>query len=106
MKLLSCSTELIMKFILLIKVKMPTIYCLAPGRFAPKPVPPGTIPLGHFAQNFEQDCSLQNSGTIRSKINLRVDSTIFIIYMFLICFPMDYRDFSVKSKVIIHSFKQ
>ena len=25
---------------------------------------------------------------------------------FLICFPMDYRDFSVKSKVIIHCFKQ
>ena len=26
--------------------------------------------------------------------------------VFLICFPMDYRDFSVKSKVIIHCFKQ
>ena len=26
--------------------------------------------------------------------------------IFLICFPMDYRDFSVKSKVIIHCFKQ
>ena len=25
--------------------------------------------------------------------------------IFLICFPMDYRDFSVKSKVIIHCFK-
>ena len=27
-------------------------------------------------------------------------------FFFLICFPMDYRDFSVKSKVIIHCFKQ
>ena len=52
---------------------------MAPGRFAPKPVPPGTIPPGHFAQNFERDCSLQSSGTIRSKTNLRVDSPIFII---------------------------
>ena len=26
--------------------------------------------------------------------------------VFLICFPMDYGDFSVKSKVIIHCFKQ
>ena len=41
--------------------------CHAPGRFAPKPVPPGTIPPGHFAQNFERDCSLQSSGTFRSK---------------------------------------
>ena len=55
----------------------------APGRFAPKPVPPGTIPPGHFAQNFERDCSLQSSGTIRSKTNLRVDSPIFIIYMYI-----------------------
>ena len=51
----------------------------APGRFAPKPVPPGTIPPGLFAQNFERDCSLQSSGTIRSKTNLRVDSPVFII---------------------------
>ena len=55
----------------------------APGRFAPKPVPPGTIPPGHFAQNFERDCSLQSSGTIRSKTNLRVDSPIFKIYMYI-----------------------
>ena len=52
----------------------------APGRFVPKPVPPGTIPPGHFAQNFERHCSLQSSGTIRSKTNLRVESPIFIIY--------------------------
>ena len=55
----------------------------APGRFAPKPVPPETIPPGHFAQNFERDCSLHCSGTIRSKTNLRVDSPIFIIYMYI-----------------------
>ena len=55
----------------------------APGRFAPKPVPPGTIPPGHFAQNFERDCSLQSSGTIRSKTNLRVDSPIFIKYVYI-----------------------
>ena len=55
----------------------------APGRFAPKSVPPGTIPPGLFAQKFERDCSLQNSGTIRSKTNLRVDSPIFIIYMYI-----------------------
>ena len=30
----------------------------------------------------------------------------FYSAIFLICFPMDYRDFSVKSKVIIHCFKQ
>ena len=29
-----------------------------------------------------------------------------MIDSFLICFPMDYRDFSVKSKVVIHCFKQ
>ena len=52
------------------------------GRFAPKPVPPGTIPPGHFAQIFERDCSPQSSGTIRSKTNLRVDSPIFIIYVY------------------------
>ena len=51
------------------------------GTVRSKPVPPGTIPPGHFAQNFERDCSLQSSGTIRSKTNLRVDSPIFIIYM-------------------------
>ena len=56
---------------------------VAPGRFAPKPVPPGTIPPEHVAQNFERDCSLQSSGTIRSKTNLRVDSPIFIIYMYI-----------------------
>ena len=50
---------------------------MAPGRFAPKPVPPGTTPPGHFAQNFEGDCSLQSSGTFRSKTNLRVNSPIF-----------------------------
>ena len=55
----------------------------APGRFAPKPVPPGTIPPGLFAQNFERDRSLQSSGTIRSKTNLRVDSPIFIIYLYI-----------------------
>ena len=55
----------------------------APGRFAPKPVPPETIPPGLFAQNFERDCLLQSSGTIRSKTNLRVDSPIFIIYMYI-----------------------
>ena len=55
----------------------------ASGRFAPKPVPPGTIPPGLFAQNFERDCSLQSSGTIRSKTNLRVDLPIFIIHMFI-----------------------
>ena len=32
----------------------------APGRFAPKPVPPGTIPPGHFAQI--------SNGTVRSKV--------------------------------------
>ena len=56
---------------------------MAPGRFAPKPVPPGTIPAGHFAQKFGRDCSLQSSGTICSKTNLRVDSPIFIIYMYI-----------------------
>ena len=56
---------------------------MAPGRFAPKPVPPGTIPPGHFAQNFERDCSLQSSGTIRSKTNLRVDSPNFVINMYI-----------------------
>ena len=56
---------------------------MAPGRFAPKPVPPGTIPPGLFAQKFERDFSLQNSGTIRSKTNLRVDSSIFIICMYI-----------------------
>ena len=56
---------------------------LAPGWFALKPVPPGTIPLGNFAQNFERDCSLRSSGTIRSKTNLWVDSPIFIICMYI-----------------------
>ena len=28
-----------------------------------------------------------------------------MIFVFLICFPMDYRDFSVKSKVIISLFQ-
>ena len=42
----------------------------APGRFAQKPVPPGTIRLGRFAQNFERDCSHNITGTVRSKFNL------------------------------------
>ena len=58
-------------------------FFLAQGRFAPKPVHPGTIPLGNFAQNFERDCSLKSSGTIRSKTNLRIDSSIFIINMYI-----------------------
>ena len=66
------------------KISENLVYCKgAPGRFASKQVPPGTIPPGHFAQNFERDCSLQSSGTIRSKTNLRVDSPIFIINMYI-----------------------
>ena len=53
---------------------------MAPGLFAPKPVPPGTIPPGQFAQNFERDCSLINSGMVRSKSFLRVDSPILNMY--------------------------
>ena len=34
------------------------------------------------------------------------DNCMLQIFLILICFPMDYRDFSVKSKVIIHCFKQ
>ena len=34
------------------------------------------------------------------------NNVTLIRHAFLICFPMDYRDFSVKSKVIIHCFKQ
>ena len=59
-------------------------FFLAPGQLAPKPVPPGTIPPRHFAQNFERDCSLKSSGTIRSKTNLRIDSPIFIIYIYIL----------------------
>ena len=59
------------------------VFDRAPGRFAPKPVPPGTIPPGHFAQNLERDCSLQSSETIRSKTNFRVDSPIFIRYRYI-----------------------
>ena len=43
---------------------------MTPGRFAQKPVPPGTIRLGRFAQNFERDNSLKITGTVRSKFNL------------------------------------
>ena len=41
----------------------------AAGRFAQKPVPPGTIRLGWFTQNFERDCSHNITGTVRSKFN-------------------------------------
>ena len=70
-------------FFFLIIIRLENYLSTAPGRFAPKPVPPGTIPPGHFAQNFERDCSLQSSGTIRSKTNLRVNSPIFIINMYI-----------------------
>ena len=38
----------------------------APGRFAPKPAPPGTIPPGLFAQNFDvgRFASKQINGSI------------------------------------------
>ena len=50
---------------------------LAPGGFAQKPVPPGTIRLGRFAQNFERDCSHNITGTVRSKFSLLGQFTIF-----------------------------
>ena len=49
----------------------------APGRFAQKPVPPGTIRLGLFAQNFERDCSHKITGTVRSKFNLLGQFSLF-----------------------------
>ena len=49
---------------------------MAPGRFAQKPVPPGTIRLGRFAQNFERDCSHKFTGTIRTKLKLLGQFTI------------------------------
>ena len=49
----------------------------APGRFAQKPVPPGTIRLGRFAQNFERDCSHKLTGTVRSKFNLLGQFSLF-----------------------------
>ena len=51
----------------------------APGRFAQKPVPPVTIRLGRFAQNFERDCSHNITGTVRSKFNLLGQFTLFNI---------------------------
>ena len=40
------------------------------------------------------------------EMKLLCKSVAFIVgYKFLICFPMDYRDFSVKSKVIIRLFQ-
>ena len=39
-------------------------------------------------------------------VSFAADLTICVCrYYFLICFPMDYRDFSVKSKVIISLFQ-
>ena len=38
--------------------------------FTQKPVPPGTVLLGWFAQNFELGCSLKITGTVHSKSNL------------------------------------
>ena len=49
----------------------------APGRFAQKPVPPGTIRLGRFAQNFERVSSHNITGTVRSKLNLLEQFTLF-----------------------------
>ena len=49
----------------------------APGRFAQKTVPPGTIRLGRFAQNFERDCSHKITGTVRSSFNLQGQFTLF-----------------------------
>ena len=54
------------------------IIIMAPGRFAQKPVPPGTIRLGRFApQIFERDCSHKFTGTIRTKLKLLGQITIF-----------------------------
>ena len=49
----------------------------APGRFAQKLVPPGTIRLGRFAQNFKRNCSHNITGTVRSKFNLLGQFTLF-----------------------------
>ena len=43
---------------------------MAPGRFAQKPVPPGT-------QNFKRDCSHKIIGKVRSKFNLLGQFTLF-----------------------------
>ena len=50
---------------------------MAPGRFAQKPIPPGTIRLGRFAQNFERDCSHKITGTVRAKFNLLGQFSLF-----------------------------
>ena len=53
------------------------VYSPVPGRFAQKPVPPVTNRLGQFAQNFERDCSHKFTGTIRIKLKLPGQFTIF-----------------------------
>ena len=42
-----------------------------------KTVPPGTIRLGRFAQNFEREFSHNITGTVRSKFNLLGQFTLF-----------------------------
>ena len=53
------------------------VYSPVPGGFAQKPVPPVTNRLGQFAQNFERDCSHKFTGTIRTKLKLPGQFTIF-----------------------------
>ena len=60
---------------------------MAPGRFAKKTVPPGTIRLGPFAQNFDRDCSHKITGTVRSKFNLQGQCNApFLIFKMKIIF--------------------
>ena len=54
-----------------------TCLWMAPGRFAERPVPPGMIRLGQYAQIFERDYLLKITGTVRSNFNLLGQFTLY-----------------------------